>query len=555
MRSAMLCICCGLFASPALAQAVQRVAVEVTAVSGNSVYVSQGRAAHIEPGDTLVLFPPGAEPVQARIQSVSRTSARGELPEGAAAVGPGVPGEVLVPEQRFNAKAGDGAPPAEPPSAQPREHPPWTQPLGDWQDDKPLLAPAFGQGAAARPTRIGGRVFTQALHTWDGGIDDRRYLFGRLGTDLRIDNPFHEGGRLRLAGELTRRESHADDDDVSSRGRLDRASYAWGDEALAPVRVEAGRFMPSEFPELGLIDGLEAHLPVANGASRLGASIGAFPEPFPSRATGDDTQASLFYRFRSDDEDERYVAGVALQKTWHRGTADRDLLFADLSLRPVDALSIYSSAWVDYYGSGDSIKAHGLQLTEFHLHGSYRLTDDHGFGVHTSQIRWPELKRAEFRALPADQIRDNRNSRAGVNAWHRFGDHVRLDERFDVWQDQDQDGLSANVRLSLREVLYARGDVSADLFRADGAFSDGFGLRLAAARAFDGGNYGRLGFEWSRFDQDQFNAPDRDLDLMAITSQIDLRLAPSVDLTLNADYRFGDGQNAFTLGFFSQVRF
>ena len=78
-RGLVLLLAAALLAGPVRASDEDEVRVEVhvTAVTGSDLYLDAGREQGLEPGDRVRLWPAGASQVQARIVSVSRSTARG----------------------------------------------------------------------------------------------------------------------------------------------------------------------------------------------------------------------------------------------------------------------------------------------------------------------------------------------------------------------------------------------------------------------------------------------------------------------------------------------
>ncbi len=543
----------GLLAQDKTQRSMQRVETQVTAVSGRNVFVDKGRKAGFAPGDILTLFPAGQAPVQAEIKVVSRNNSRAELPAGVPPFDPGTRGEVLVPKSRLQ-KSSPKDEAIEEPKNGAQEDLPWRSPLGQLDPEQPLLAPAFGQGPAARPIRLRGRVFSQGFHTWDNEMGSNRYLLARTGTDLEASNLLGYGGNLNFRGDLSYRETKLDNTpgDYSADGRLDRLSYQWGDTADSPVRFQVGRFLQTLLPELGEVDGVEADISFGE-SGRLGLSLGAFPEPFHTTSTGDSFQSSLLYQY-APNEGDFMTLGLGLQKTWHRGSPDRDLLVSNLDLYPTDALSLHSSVWVDYYGDRDQIKSKGLQVTQLQTQGNYRINQNHGLGFSFFHVRWPELLRDEFNTLPPDQIRDNRTLRLGLNSWHNLGDHLRVNTRLDRWEDQMQNGYGGDLRFGMRNWLYERGEVATDFFYQEGSFNTGYGIRLSATRNFNWA-YVDLRYEWSKYDNEPLNGATDKYSHQSISSSANFILGRGWDLNFSMDYRFGDFQDAFTLSFFFQKHF
>jgi hypothetical protein len=165
-----------------------------------------------------------------------------------------------------------------------------------------------------------------------------------------------------------------------------------------------------------------------------------------------------------------------------------------------------------------------------------------------------DRQREEFIRLSPNLIRRNRVDRFGFNSWNQLTEHLRFDGRINYFDDQDTDGVSGNLRFSLRDVLFSQGEVSLDLFANEGSFTEGHGFRLGANRYFDG-FYLNLSYEWAEYDTQVLIGGSPDLIQQAILASTNFRVASSTDISLNLDYRFGDSQNAFTLGVYSTTRF
>ncbi len=524
-------------------QDVRRVEVLVTAVSSRNVYLDQGAEAGLEPGDRVTLFPTGGATVEAEIEVVTKVSARARLLVETSALQVGDRGEVLVPLSRFGA-GGAGAP----------EHPPWESAEGEFDQNRPLLADVPVQKPEDREREWHGRVFGQFDWLSDNRPAGATNQLWRTGVDLRGTNPFGRGGSFRFDGEFYRRTTDRPDGPKLStdRFRLDRLSYAWGGDRYAPRRWEIGRFLHREFPELGVLDGVDLAQRLGDGAL-VGASVGFLPEPFPDMQTGKDFQTSLYYR-RFLGEDDRLQLGGAYQKSWHEGAADRDLFIGTLDYSPDREFSAYASAWVDYYTAGDEIKGSGFELTELHAGARWRPTLETGYGVSVTQIRFPELARNEFQPLTAMELADNHVRRVGVDGYTEVGDKRRLSGRVDAWEDEDQSGYGGNVRYGLRDWLVDRGEVAFSLFFDDGQFSSVLGARIDAWSFRESGNW-RWTYEASRHENTDFSGVDDTLLQHLVRGSWDRDLGKDWSLSLSGDVRFGDEQDSYSLGIFLQRRF
>jgi hypothetical protein len=544
----------GYMKEPRSSGAVSRIEVRVTATSGGSVFLDQGRASGIQIGDEVLLYSPSGGIVSGTIQSVSRNSSRCSVAFGAASIDIGTRGEILVPEDRRQSlDQGRSDAQEKETGRKVPDHPPWTSPPENWNEERPLLAPAFSQPPSERDTRTYGRLYGQYLHTWNFRNSRNQYSLGRLGTDVWMENPFHRGGGLHLDGELNRRDLllGGTGSEVDSPGRLDRFSYYWGRSEDAPFQGEFGRFLQSEIPELGILDGAEL-IYRTESADRIGVSLGAMPEPFPDLKTGDDLQTAVFYRFVPDGEEE-FSAAVAYQKTWHRGRSDRDLVVGTLDYAsPGGTFFLHESVLGDFYGSSDNLKTKAFEITEAHLNGMFRFRPDRGVGVHFSQIRWPQLLRREFLPVFVRQMRSDWVMRYGLFTWRELTETLRLDGRLDHWEDQDrQAGTTWDVRLALRDWLFERGEVAVSIYDTNGIFTSGLGGRLSLHKYFAQGSasvsYDLNGYESLAGPENVFQ--------QAVRATLDCNLGSGRSASLFANYWFGARQDSLALGLFLQKRF
>ncbi|MCP3917668.1 MAG: hypothetical protein GY711_19145, partial [bacterium] len=247
--------------------ALRRVEARVSGISGRNLYLDRGRDAHIEPGDAVHVLPAGRPRVVAVVESVSRTGCRARLVE-ADGIAIGDRAEVLVPKARFVDETPKPAPSpptaneqrpvrpqTDPPPAEPEpaeravpEHPEWTHPPEEWNEDLPLLAPPESSTPEDREPRLSGRYFLGADHTWDDD-QDRRYLLGRTGVDARMENPFGLGGGAKFRAEASQRNTEVENgnDEDESHLRIDRLSWYRGDTRERAGRIELGRFLQDAF--------------------------------------------------------------------------------------------------------------------------------------------------------------------------------------------------------------------------------------------------------------------------------------------------------------------
>ena len=554
-----------------------RVEVMVSALAGQDVYLDKGRQAGLAINDVVRLEPLTGASVSATIISVSRDGARARLSTTASEVEIGTQGSVLIPADRIK-KAPVPVPEPAQPAEQPEsgqdegteieiplpkepqkqepeaEHPPWESPPEEWDSGAPLLAPAHARPIEEREVRLRGRAFTSLDQTRDRANGTNTYSTLVSGVDLDLENLFGHGGRVQI--DLNYLAQEADLDDGSEQSdkelRVGRASYGWGGLRGQPNAWEVGRFLHREFSELGLIDGVE-HNRRSSSGHRYGASFGYLPELGGDLRTGDDLALSAYYRYVSGEE-ERLALGAAYQKSWHQGSADRDLLIGSFSFRPDASTSIYATTFVDLYTSGDDLKSSSLELTQINLNANWRSTSGYGFSLFGSELRFPDIERQEFQGLTPEQVADNFSRRLGLGSWVKTSQKTRLSARVDRWEDQDDDGGNASLRFSARDLLFERGGLHLELFNSDGKFSKTSGARLSADKRFGVGS-GRLSWNVSSNEQNNFIGGQEDLLQHSLRASFDTNLGSQLSLSLFADTRFGDEQDSMTIGFYLQRAF
>jgi len=523
--------------------------VVVTASSGRSAYVDRGRDGGLLPGDRVRFFPVGEPAFVGDVRSVSSSSARVELANGQV-LAVGTPGEVRVPAARLEA-----ARPPEEAAEAPPSHPPWTRPPQEWDQDLPLLAPLDEIQPEDRATSITGRAFVQVDAIDDLEPQGTDTLYARIGTDLRIENPFRHGGRLQLDAELVRRSidpSAGGEERTEERGRLERFSYAWGGTRHAPMRYEVGRFLQAGVPEFGMLDGVEV-AQYFDSTTSVGVATGFLPEPTFELATGDDVQVAAYLaRELGPRRDLAWRLGV--QKTWHQGEPDRDLLSSAVHWRPSDEVSLRASALVDYYGSGERVKSSGLELTELHVYGDWRPSSRGGVAASYDEVRWPDLLRREFPTLPDTELDDQRFRRASLRMWRDLGRALRLSLRGDSWSRDEDDGVGGELRADLRDLPWSGARFRARLYANDGEFSSVEGLGLGIDHASSRGRWA-LGYELSRSEQEGFLGDQDLLSRQSLRASWDGRLGKSWSLSLHLERLFGDNREALAAGFYLQQRF
>lgn len=533
-------------------QDMRTLEVHVTSVSGRDVYLDMGRTSGLAPGQIVKIFPPGVVELEVVVRSVSSTSARAEMPVGATPPPIGTRGEVSVPKAKPQAQTGPAVPQKKT-QVQAPDHPPWQRQIDPRNPDEPLLVPTYGQKPDERPFTLDGRAFLSTNWNRDNGGDrSDDYLLSRVGLHAEGRNGLGQGERTLFAGEITdRRTMLADQPDRDElNGRIDLASVAFGTEGYAPLGAEFGRFLSQGLPEIGLIDGAEALLRFENGI-RFGGGVGAYPLPFPGRASGDDIGAHAFFDYAADAS-RSFAATVGVQKTWHTGAPDRDLLLLRAELRPRQELWFYASAKVDYYTSGDTRKSPGIEFTETMLQARYDAARIGG-GIGYTHFAWPDLLRAEYQLLPDDLVRNGHVDRVSLSGWVRPVQDLRLTGRADFWQDQDGSGTALELGADWTNFLKTDTLVSGQVFLTDGGFQSGPGFRLLARRRVGDVEF-NAGYRWYGYEITGLLTGTESYTRQAIEAGASWALG-DFDLDLMLERWFGTQEDAYAAGLYVQWRF
>jgi hypothetical protein len=451
------------------------VELRITLVRGSSVVVDRGSADLLRVGDRVFFRPKEGGLHGGIVSQVDERTATVDLQALSFPAAPGVRGFVRIPTSRSAEKAAERRKPRTAPTGD-EEHPGWQNGDEEYQQGQPLLARVRPVRPEERPRDYSGRWYT-TLDQIRSTEDDRTDAFYRVGGSLRVDNLTGDGDRLSLDGELNYRDTSVpdDDDQNTSRLRVDRASYSWGGTRFEPQRVEFGRFLHYGLPEFGVIDGAEWTTRTASG-DRYGFSAGWQPEPNYEYESGRDFAVSAFYRWVHDDS-ERLSAAAGFQKSWHNSAADRDLAVFNLDYLPGERWSFFSSAWVDFYTSGDDLKGAGPELTQFLANLTHNWSADTSLGVRASHISFPQIDRFEFNPLPVGDLADARVDRVAAFARTALTKTWRVRVEAGVWSDEDDSGGDFELSQELDGFLLENGVVGASVFAVSGQFSDAIGAR------------------------------------------------------------------------------
>ncbi len=542
MRSAWAALLMATAGANAFAQDADTVEVRVTGVSGETVFLDQGRDAGVAIGDRVLIYSRAHGILAATVRAVSRTGSSCTLDAGTLAVEIGARGEVLANRPQPEAK--------KPQDRETPEHPPWKNPPEEWDKENPLLAPAFSRRPEERPTQFIGRAYLRGAYVSDQVVNHNTYTVARAGLDLTVINPVSWGGaaHVRAEGNYYATKLEEGDDTSDTEPRVDTLSYEWGGLRGQPLHVEIGRFLHDELPQLGSVDGAEVSY--LFGSFRVGGSAGWMPDAKRTVTLTEDLEGSLYARLTLGAREE-FSAALAIQKTWHEGEADRDAALVAFDFTPSQWLSMSASAWVDWYTSDEVVKDAGFELTEAHASAIYRLNMNHGVGLFYTRIQRPDVLRDELEPEVAEFLKKNLSTYYGAYTWHRLSAHVLVDTRVSPWIDVNgENGISGEARLALQNLLFDKGEIALAAYYTDSAFSTGPGARLSVSRLF-APVYATVWYDIARY---EYPATERTALQQWVHLSLDAALSETWSASLTGDYRFGDDQDSYSFSFSLEKR-
>ncbi|MCX5660125.1 MAG: hypothetical protein NTW19_10440 [Planctomycetota bacterium] len=585
----------------------EKVAVEVTASSGRSMYLNAGRKAGIAPGQRVRVVSNGRT-IEGVVIAVTGTSARVDLLAEIALPEVGARGEVEIPDEvapkpgaaplHFAATQPATTQPAatqpaatqpastqpastRPAGTQPGDGPPASQPAGEVIDvtrpgapggggdrktpvhpawpsktdpadpDAPLLAPV-SRRPEERPTKITGRVATDIFVGHNMSPDNHRnFLDSRLTLSIDVTNPFGQGGRLQFLGiaEGDYRELSSGSE-TNLKFNPELFSYAIGGEDYSPYRFEIGRFYSYYVPELGLLDGAEGALIFQNGVT-LGAGAGFYTVPFSELDWGTDYGFHLFANYETKKNPGLFSATVAYQKTWHDGAPDRDQITGRFNYHPIKPLWLNGSFRADIYTGGDTLKGAGIELTEAWGQARYAVTDKWTVSGTYSRYTWPELKNSQFNALPPELVMHGRVDRAEASTSYDLTKSLRLGARLNYWIDQDGDGSGGEIDADWTPDWIGP-TLHAAIYQINGPLASGTGGRIELRKNL-GKSDAFLGYEAFQY-QTSTGFGSSNLLRNTVRGGVSWRFKQWY-YSASTDYNFGDGQDAISLNLHAEYRF
>ncbi|MDF1800553.1 MAG: hypothetical protein P1V81_15355 [Planctomycetota bacterium] len=542
------------------------------APAGELLRIDRGARHGVALADPVELLPRGGAVHRGTVAFVDERTALVRLFGDGVRLEPGVPGVVRVLPAPSNSPepGGVGTSPGDealnPGDADGAdERPEWQRLRDSWTPDMPLLARVTAERPEQRAFAWGGRWYTRAgLAT---NLDaDRGSASSRTGAVLWAENPFGAGGELDLDVEYDLQTTFVPSEDGHDSGhsrlRFDRASYRLGGTRFERDRHTFGRFLP-ELPELGALDGYEWSRRL-EGGDRIGASVGYRVQSDLDAATGNDLAFSGFYRWVADER-ELLTASAGVQKSYHNGDRDRDLLVLRFDHRPGfgldagEAWDLHGSVLLDKY-SDEDFREDGLGLTRALLETGRSWDAPGGKQDHLRlsyrHLELPEQLFGELDPLALASLVREDEDRVQAEGGRWLAEDRRLNGAVSVWTAgglEDDSGGDLEVGLELLDLAAygpgqgpGTGEVS--VFTSGGRYQATNGLLASYGRRWDTVGWTAL-YEAKQTDFDGFDA-DND-DLLQHRLRVTADLAPSLGewyLAGHADLLvFGD-DGGLTLG-------
>ena len=187
-----------------------------------------------------------------------------------------------------------------------------------------------------------------------------------------------------------------------------------------------------------------------------------------------------------------------MHKTFHNGSADRDLLIAKFHVLPDAGWSWTGSAWLDYYTSGEPVKSSGVELTQAFLNASRSWEDGRRLDVTYTHLAIPDIERFEFLRPDPTTLEEARTDRISVDSSRPWGNQ-RVHGGLGAWTDQEDEGGDAQAGLEFTGWILDQSRTDITAFTTYGRFIgpaqggaitvDGDDIKLSSITDHQDGSY------------------------------------------------------------------
>jgi hypothetical protein len=277
------------------------------------------------------------------------------------------------------------------------------------------------------------------------------------------------------------------------------------------------------------------------------------PEPDDDFHSFHDFQIAAYYHWVEDDS-ERFTATGGVEKTFHDGSQDRDLIVANVRYAPDPDWDFHGSAWVDLYSSDDDQKRSAVEVTQAYLTLARHVADG-GADLTFRHMQFPEIDReGEFTPITAAEIEDNHVEELSTSAYGYTSGSKRLHAQVGIWDDEDDEGASADAGIEFPRLLIhgLRPDFTA--FGSRGQTTTIFGGRLTCALPTDDGRWD-LTYEIANHHLHGFSSSVNDLTQQRLFLSRSFNLRGGWSASLNAQASGWDSNWSWSVGWFVQKSF
>jgi len=548
----LLALCTFMLCAPAVAQGtgVEQVPLRVaTARPNGQCIIDRGKRDKVQVNDRVVLSPRGGQTLPGRVVQVENRTALVQLLDPKAKVVAGVRGFVLLPKSRVATKP-KPQPKRQPKPQQPQQPKPGEETAeNEWRPGMPLLGRHRAPRPNERPSQVRGRLYGSgnAVRTLESF--SQSYL--SAGADVDINNVAGRGGRVRFHGEYFRSKEVSGE--VGNDLRIYEVSYEEGGTRFDPMRWQAGRFLPRDMPEFGLLDGVEVGYRQENG-SRFGASLGYLPELDDDMETFADLQIALWYVW-SPDVAERVTYAIGYQKSWHRGSKDRDLFVLRTRYLPLSGWDVSSSIWIDIYDNDDVLKDENFEFTRANVFAARRWEREGGMEFFYDHEEYPDLLRNDNPQILLPQTLIGAHvDRVSSHLWFESDAGTRGFTRLTGWVDEEVEGGAVEFGGEWSNLLASQSRTSLALFHIDAPTNNVTGVRVQHGGSH---SYGRLDLLYelgfAHFD----NQPSDIAELLQhrVGVLVSTDFGRGWDATFSVDTTLWDEELSFAVGIYLQRLF
>ncbi|MBK6765703.1 MAG: hypothetical protein IPG71_05025 [bacterium] len=498
---------------------------KVQYVSANSVYLSDGRASGIVPGDSVILSRGASELARAIIAFLSENSSSCEIADAAKRISKHDDAVVFTT--------------AEP---KPQSAPPTSAQL-DTLVETPGPQSLTKRAPGERPNQLSGRISFD--YTMQDDREPANYDYTQPGLSARAvlkrinGSDFSARTNLRL-----RRTVRANDDLSASTNRIYEAMLAYEPESN-PLTAGVGRLNLRETRGMGYFDGAYAKYD-ASQTIAVGLIGGFEPDPENTRIQTDRTKLGTFISYRNAVGVSQYMQATAsLAGRYLDGEISREFLYQQFSFTRGSRLRLFESAELNLNRAWLK-DAEGSSLTVASLLFDAHYSFSRALAISAAYDNRQPYYTAETRALP-DSVFDRalqQGFRAGLET--RFAESYSADIGLGArgGAAQESQATSAWLRVGSSDLANTRLRAFARVRWFDSDLSSGLQPSLSLSREFAKGL--DAGIEVGQNSYELVDVSDR-ISQQWVALLLDIVPARHTYLAAEFEQGFGDGRDVALL--------